>query len=226
MPVCTKCFIDKPIDQYAIDKQPNKVYRKRYCLDCFRKQAREWKAKNRITKKIMDDPNYKQCSSCMIYKLLDEFYLSHSKKPVKMCKPCYKEYHANKVQEKFRENGGKDQYYKEPNRYTTQEQKDQVFMVMKACGWIFDEDKGIWNKPKIKEDGVFINFEPSNKPKRKSPTPGGGRKVKKGVWNSVDKIIELLGQGYTYNDVADTFECSHTLIRLVVSTYRNEKRPC
>jgi uncharacterized protein (DUF433 family) len=59
-----------------------------------------------------------------------------------------------------------------------------------------------------------------NKPKRVS-TPGGGRKIKKGVWNNVENIIKLLEQGHSYRDVADTYCCSHTLIRSVVSNYRN-----
>ena len=225
MPICSKCNIDKPIDQYSLDKQPNKVYRKKYCIDCFRKQARDWKAKNRISKKIKEDQNYKQCSDCMEFKFLNEYYLSHAGSPVKKCKVCYKKYHADKVQDKFRENGGKDQYYKEPNRYTTQEQKDQVFMVMKALGWIYDESTGIWNKPGLKENGVFINIIPTDKPKRKSPAVPHGRKIKSGVWNNQDKIVKMIEEGYTYNDVADTFDCSHTLIRLVVSKYKDEQKP-
>jgi uncharacterized protein (DUF433 family) len=94
---------------------------------------------------------------------------------------------------------------------------------MEAFGWIFDEPTGIWNKPGVKENGLFINMVFENKPKRLS-TSGGGRKIKKGVWNNVDKIIKLMEEGHTYDDIADIFDCSHTLIRTVVTKYRNEKR--
>ena len=167
--------------------------------------------------------NHKQCSSCMEYKHLIDFYLSHTKNPVKVCKICHKKYYRKKVDEKISMNGGSSRYYDEPNRYFDDEQKKQVFSVMKALGWIFDEPTGIWNKPGVKENGVFINMVLENKPKRPA-TPGGGRKIKKGVWNSVDKIMKLIEEGHSYSDIAEIFCCSHTLIRLVVTNYKNGQK--
>jgi transposase len=176
---------------------------------------------------VIPDDNTKQCSTCMEYKTLDNYYLSHSGKPVKMCKVCYKKYHRDKVEHKFKENGGKDHYYKDPDRYTTQEQRDQVFMVMETLSWTYKD--GVWFKKGIKEliDGniVWPNITPTVKKERKTRQTNMGRKIKSGVWNNTDKIVKFIEEGYTYFDVADIFDCSHTTIRTVVSRYRNEKKP-
>ncbi len=162
--------------------------------------------------------NTKQCATCMEYKTYDNYYLSHTGKPVKMCKPCYVKYHRDKVEDKFRENGGKDQYYKEPDRYTTQEQKDQVFMVMEALGWTYTD--GVWWKEGIKDKNkVWTNIVPTVKKERKIRQTNMGRKIKSGVWNNTDKIVKLIEEGYTYFDVADVFDCSHTTIRSTNKPY-------
>jgi hypothetical protein len=98
-------------------------------------------------------------------------------------------------------------------------------MVMELLGWIFDERTGIWNKPGVKENGVFINIVPVVKKERKVRQTNMGRKIKSGVWNNTERIVKLIEEGYTYFDVADVFDCSHTTIRSVVTRYRNEKKP-
>ena len=113
---------------------------------------------------------YKICSSCLLDKPVDEFYLSRAGNPVKMCKECYVEYHVQKNREKKEDKGGSDHYYKTPNKYTSDIQKRQVFMVMEVCGWIFDSSTGVWNKPGVKENGVFINNTNCKEGKKETST--------------------------------------------------------
>jgi transposase len=228
MSICNKCKIDQPKDKFETyyHSTRKKFYTRKICTPCMRIGYNKYKFKVKQEKLLIDiqnNPDYKQCCNCMEYKLLPEFYISATKKAVKMCKPCYVKHYKEKAQQKMEENGGRDNYYKEPNRYTSTEQKKQVFLVMEALGWIFDESTGIWNKLGIKENGVFINMVLENKPKRIYPSRGG-RKIKSGVWNNTDKIIKLVEEGHTYDDIADIFDCSHTLIRTVVTQYRNEKK--
>lgn len=225
--VCSKCKVDCPIEKFDtyFHSTKNKHYTRRICNPCMRLGYREYKLKiksQQIPVPVIPD-NHKQCSTCMEYKHLTDFYLSHAKNPIKICKICHKKYYRKKVDEKISMNGGSSSYYSDPNKYFDNEQKEQVFSLMVSFGWIFDESTGIWNKPGVKENGVFINMVLQNKPKRVS-TPGGGRKIKKGVWNSIDKIMKLIEEGHSYSDIADIYCCSHTLIRSVVSNYRNEKR--
>lgn len=225
--VCSKCKVDCPIEKFDtyFHSTKNKHYTRRICNPCMRLGYREYKLKiksQQIPVPVIPD-NHKQCSTCMEYKHLTDFYLSHAKNPIKICKICHKKYYRKKVDEKISMNGGSSSYYSDPNKYFDNEQKEQVFSLMVSFGWIFDESTGIWNKPGVKENGVFINMVLQNKPKRVS-TPGGGRKIKKGVWNSIDNIMKLIEEGHSYSDIADIYCCSHTLIRSVVSNYRNEKR--
>jgi hypothetical protein len=172
---------------------------------------------------IPDD--WKQCYECMVYQPLDNYYLNKNGNHIKRCKNCHVKLNREKVQDKIEMSGGANSYYKQPNRYWDEEQRKNVFMVMEALGWIFDEPTGIWNKPGVKENGVFINMVFDNKPKRKRPSVPHGRKIKSGVHNNIDKIVKLIEEGYTYNDVADTYDCSHTTIRTIVTNYRNGKKP-
>jgi Mor family transcriptional regulator len=171
---------------------------------------------------IENNPDYKKCIDCNEYKLLDEYYLSATRQAVKRCKSCYVIYYKNKVEDKMEMKGGSDHYYKEPNKYTSEIQKSQVFMVLELLGWEFDGE--VWNKNGLKENGVFINIIPTVKRQIKKSAVPHGRKIKSGVWNNQEKIVQLINEGHLYRDVAEVYDCSHTLIRLVVSKYRNEKR--
>ena len=237
MKICNKCKNEREDNQYEtyFHSTRGKHYTRKICSHCMREGCRLHKRNKKLEKQIpqqipvpvIPDDNTKQCSTCMEYKTLDNYYLSHSGKPVKMCKVCYKKYHRDKVEHKFKENGGKDHYYKDPDRYTTQEQRDQVFMVMETLSWTYKD--GVWLKKGVKEiingNIVWLNINPIVKKERKTRQTNMGRKIKSGVWNNTDKIVKFIEEGYTYFDVADIFDCSHTTIRSVVSRYRNEKKP-
>ena len=170
--VCSKCKIDVPIEKFDtyFHSTKNKHYTRRICKPCMRIGYREYKSKiksQQIPVPVIPD-NHKQCGTCNEYKHITDFYLSHAKNPVKMCKTCYKKYHRGKVDEKISINGGSSSYYADPNKYFDDEQKEQVFSLMKAFGWIFDKSTGIWNKPGVKENGVFINMILENKPKERT----------------------------------------------------------
>ena len=225
--VCNKCKVDYPIEKFDtyFHSTKNKHYTRKICNPCMRIGYREYKSKvksQQIPVPVIPD-DWKQCSDCMEYKPLDNYYLNKNGNHIKRCKECHVVMNRKKAVEKMELNGGRDLYYKEPNRYIDDQQRNQVFMIMEALGWIFDESTGVWNKPGIKENGQFVNFTLLNKPKKRASI-GGGRKIKKGVWNSVDKIVKMIEEGYTYDDVAETFCCSHTLIRLVVTKHRNGEK--
>ena len=225
--ICNKCKIDQPVEKFDtyFHSNRNKHYTRKICNPCMKIGYNQYKLKiksQQIPVPVIPD-DWKQCSDCKEYKPLDKFYLNANGNHIKRCKVCHGVLYKGWKHDKLTMNGGSSSYYQEPNRYYDNEQKEQVFSVMKAFGWIYDEGTGIWNKPGVKENGVFINMVLQNKPKR-AATPGGGRKIKKGVWNSIDNIMKLIEEGHSYSDIADIYCCSHTLIRSVVSNYRNEKR--
>jgi len=227
--ICNKCKVDYPIEKFDtyFHSSKNKHYTRKICNPCMRIGYREYKlkVKSQQTPVPVIPDDWKQCCDCMVYQPLENYYLNKNKNHIKRCKECHGKMYREYKNQKLIDTGGADSYYKEPNKYWDEEQKKNVFMVMEALGWIFDEPTGIWNKPGIKENGVFINIISTDKPKRKRPSVPHGRKIKSGVWNNTDKIVKLIEEGYTYNDVADTFDCSHTTIRLVITKYRNGEKP-
>ena len=229
MSVCTRCKLEREESQYETywHSTKQKFYIRKICNPCMREAYRQYKFKVKQKKLIENNPDYKQCKKCEDYKPLDGFYLSATKNPVGMCKTCYNAYHSNRVQDKMEDQGGPSHYYSAPDKYTSETQKSQVFMVMKALGWYYtkaDDGIGVWNKTGIKENGIFINLVPSNKKKKKRPAVPHGRKLNDKVWGSAEKIYKLYEEGYNYNQIAEEYNCSHTTIRSVVKEYRNEKR--
>ena len=226
MKVCNKCKVernDNEFDKYWHSTR-QQFYIRGICNPCMKEGYRQYKLKvkqDKLLKDIENNPDYKKCVDCNEYKLLQEYYLSATRQALNRCKSCYVTYYKNKVKDKMEMKGGLDSYYKEPNKYTSETQRSQVFMVMELLGWEFDGQ--VWNKSGLKENGVFINIIPTEK-KRKRVSVPHGRKIKSGVWKNQEKIVELIEEGHTYKDVAEVYDCSHTTIRLVVSKYRNEKR--
>jgi len=229
MSVCTKCKLEREESQYEKywHSTKQKFYIRRICNPCMREGYRQYKLKLKQKKFIENSPDYKQCKKCMEYKTVDGFYLSASKNPVGMCKICYNLYHRDKVKDKLEMDGGSAHYYSAVDKYTSDIQREQVFMVMKALGWYYvmgEDGVGVWNKSGIKENGIFINFIPSNKKKKKRPEVPHGRKVNDKVWGNAEKIYKLYEEGYNYKDIAEEYNCSHTTIRSVIKEYCNEKR--
>lgn len=238
MPVCSKCSIDKPIDQYAIDKQPNKIYRKRYCNDCFRKQSRDWKKQNRVKKKQLIElpqpkeiiepvvlelqPGYKICFTCNEIKSFEQYYHSRYGTAAKNCKSCVSEKSKATIKEKTRQNGGSERVPHPPNEYADEEQKEQTFWVMKLMGWTYN-DNGVWSKEGFKDKNkVWYKFEEKVKPKRPANI-NGGRKILP-VHKKVNEVIQKHKEGYGFYDLAYIYECSHTTIRKIINNHNDEAR--
>ena len=107
MKVCNKCKIereDNEFDKYWHSTR-QQFYIRGICNPCMREGYRQYKFKIKEQERLKDienNPDYKQCTECMDYKLLGEFYLSGTKKPVKMCKECHVIYYKNKVKKKWK----------------------------------------------------------------------------------------------------------------------------
>lgn len=245
MPVCTKCNIDKPQDQYYVEERWGKLYYKKYCLDCFRKQSRDWKARNKLKKQqmidipqqeeiiqpvvpelkpdVLDDMEGKVCYDCGEWKPLSQFHKQTQKTKTytyRNCKPCY-----SKKQNK----GMLDRdpftslYRPKPNEYYNEYQKEKVFDVMKALGWIFDEATGVWNKPGLKENGIFLNVIPDKKIIRKKTYHGNTPVKHNRLMANMEQILKYREEGHTFEELEDIYGCSHTTIRRAVKEYKYEQ---
>jgi hypothetical protein len=167
MPVCNKCQLDKPDNQYSLERNKGRIYRKKYCIDCFRKQSRNWKArkKNKPEESFQsfeNNPEYKKCTMCNTYKVaLVDFYRHKNNNYVyNNCKECQRkrELEKRKIEreEKFSNNGGSERVPVKPNTYFDKYQKAQTFEFLQILGWTFNEETSMWYKPGIKDiNGEF-----------------------------------------------------------------------
>jgi hypothetical protein len=180
MIVCNKCNIEKPIDQYFKEtrKDNGKTYIKKYCNDCFRKQSRDWKRNNRISKtrqleidkeeqrvKHLLINGAKNCSICNELKLPDEYY-SHRT----MCKDCVRHIEREKdrvereERDRQREIDGISNK-RVPNKagdFADELQRRSTHEFLTLLGWSYNPDNKIYYKEPIKSaTGFWRGIEPN-----------------------------------------------------------------
>lgn len=89
----------------------------------------------------------KRCCTCKIVKPLDKFYNNKRSKDGKCteCIECTDEKDKRYFFENYYENDHRCK--PNPNEYYSEFERNAVFEIMEALGWIFNEKNGIWYKP-------------------------------------------------------------------------------
>ena len=106
----------------------------------------------------MDNPNYKKCRTCNIWKEKIYYYTSTGNGHTTFldCKECLqlKEREKARVErlEYLAENGGSSRVISKCNQYVDEYQKQATFNILIALGWTFNEEKGVWWKAGIKDE--------------------------------------------------------------------------
>jgi hypothetical protein len=243
MKQCTKCRIEKELNQFQTywhsTQQKNRT--RGECTECYYKQKNE---RQRLRRKeanliqvsikpeivqpvqpelqpaiLENNPNYRKCKTCEEYKELDKFYKqTKSRKNFLDCKSCMNkaEYKKYKLVRKknLEENGGSLRRYEKPNRWVDEYQREATHNILKAIGWSFNEDNGIWWKEGIKtSDGVFINIKQVERVNRRfifGEYPERIRSEKqKEMFN---EMVQLRLKGYSFQSIADKLGISDTTV--------------
>ena len=207
--ICSKCKIDKELDCYQVywHSKVNKHYRRKECTTCFYDQKNKRKKEKRLKMKDPDyiyknNPDYKKCSRCSTWNKIEDF-LAKTNHKYSYCHQCRiieaREIYANKLVE----NMGGEKYYIQPNTYSNDLQKTAVFNIMKALNWKFNEEKGIWYKPGIKDkNNKWSNIKPT-KPNKfifiRTP-------------EIVEKMVSMRKKGKTKFEIATAFNCGATTV--------------
>ena len=245
MPVCTKCSIDKLLDQYFKEERWGKIYYKKYCLVCSKKQIKEWKLRNKLKKKeLIQLPQpkeiiqpvvpelqpevlevtdgYKECCYCKEIKPLTNFYHSPKGTPFKNCKKCHVKHYREKIVENNKDKGGSERVSYYPNTYVDKYQKEQTFWLMELLGWTYTD--GIWWKEGIKDkNNNWTNIVKTTKPKTKKVNNNSGGRKMLPVHKKVDEVIRDYNKGINFYELGDIYDCSHTTIRKLIKDYYDEK---
>jgi hypothetical protein len=190
---CNKCNIEKENDKFQTywHSTHQKHHTRKQCTECFYNQRNERKRLKRKESKLIELPtpieiiqpvvtelepevsidyssNYKKCNTCHEVKPVEQFYFQSRKSGQRFnrCAECEIEKDRLYREKERKEQGGAIRVYSKPNTYNDEYQKDATFKIMKAYGWIFNENNGIWWKPGIKdENGIFFNLKPTSKRK-------------------------------------------------------------
>jgi hypothetical protein len=183
---CNKCKIEKEVNQFQTywHSTQQKHHIRKQCTECYYKQRNERRRLKRKEAKLIEvfipteiiqpevpelQSEVKKCNTCHEVKPIDAFYLQSRKdgKRFNRCAACEIEKDRLYRENERREQGGAIRVLTQPNTYNDEYQKDATFKIMKAYGWIFNEEKGMWWKPGIKnEDGTFVKVIPKKKKTR------------------------------------------------------------
>lgn len=234
---CHKCGIEKEdnhFQKYWHSTQKKHRIRKE-CTECFYKQRNERRRFKRLQNKeliklsiptdiilphvpelepeVLQDE--KKCNTCGKIKNLQQFY--KSKKCTKGRANCCIECEINKEKEEREleliENGGSLLISPKPNQYKDKYQKELVFQFLPLCGWIFNEENGIWYKPGFKdENGNFINIR-----KRKKILPR-----KKLTKEQIDNIYSLKSKGYKPKYISEALDINQMTVYNAIKRIENE----
>jgi hypothetical protein len=242
--ICTKCFVDKPVEEYEtyFHRPQNKHRTRKYCKSCFKEQKRKYKESIRM-KKIIEpevqeleievinpfstNPDYKLCRTCQEYIHKDGYYNYKTRgvvyKEFLDCKKCINKKESLKRkgerQERKETGGGSSRVRTDVGTWEDDYQKEQTYQVMKALGYTYSEECGHFLKPGVKElvEGELIF------PKVKS------KKIYTSSINLNDKqreeIIELYfsSKDWSYTRLAKKYHVSTSTIFKIVKKVKNGK---
>lgn len=207
--ICNKCNIDKELDKFQVywHSTHQKSYRRKHCTDCLNANRVKRRKEQKLLKNdpdyiFKDNPNYRKCYRCHSYNELSQYYAKTGHK-YSYCLDCRTKESREDASKYMVETMGGLHFYQTPNKYYNDLQKESVFNIMKALNWQFNEEKGIWFKPGLKDENnnwVKINKNASSKGKFRV-TP-----------EIVEKAISLRKKGKTKLDIAIELNCGETSV--------------
>ena len=166
-------------------------------------------------KELEPEVLYIKCKLCGIEKLKKDYYPKNKA----TCRACCIERRIN--QKSVINNGTRWMVPQEVGKYECDEQFDELSNLMISMGWIYEpngtnELNGTWYKPGFKDkdknfyiDGKIINNTPKViKPLRKVYHAGQSK-----LDGYEEEILDYRKEGYTFEDIADIYNCSHTTVR-------------
>ena len=244
MKICSKCNVEKELDQY--EKYYHSTQKKErirgYCKSCFRQQQKIVKQNIRnkkITQPVEDmtQPEvlpieydtsiYKLCVGCDEWKVMDIDFYRYSKKSCnKKCKKCENKERSDRYHQELEDKGGHDMCPQRPGIYSDHYQQEQTEGFLTALGWTKSEE-GIWWKEGFKTAGGIWLKNNGRKKKRAFDVP----RIDKGVIRGLrvpkeiqDGIIEMYKNNNKQIEIVKKLHVCKQTIRKVITNYQNQLR--
>ena len=228
---CSKCNIDKPVDQYAtyFHSTQQKIRTRKICNPCFKEQKKQYRESIKMKEIVQpvtpeleiepiidysSNPDYLKCIVCEEWKeIKEDYYLAKGGRPIyKRCKECQKEMDRQRSSNKLKDNGGSLMIGQKPGVFFDEYQRQNTFELMTLFGYLYDKETGIWYKPGVKE---IVNGKPVFL-KVKKRLHGTPKKINKEM---IYKIIELKQNNYTYASIARKLKISETSVQRYLNIY-------
>ena len=244
MKMCSKCKVEKELDQFQkywhSTQQKERI--RGYCISCFYEQKRLYKEsikKEKIIPPVEDIPQpaileteydtdiFKLCKECQEWKLIDTDFYRHSKKfPNARCKDCEREIEKQKYYDEIEQNGGHDRCPVKVGVYADRFQQEQTETFLTALGWK-KNDSGTWWKEGFKtEEGIWVKhngLKRGYKPREERNDKG----VIRGLRVPADiqlGIIDMYKEGSLQKDIIQKYSVCKQTIRKVVTNYLNQSK--
>jgi hypothetical protein len=232
-----------------------KHYTRNICYDCMNKQTKQYKLRikeqkqrlkeerlkmiellteqNKVEPVVLElivedfskNPNYKSCTMCTKYKLLEEFY--HNKNTGyyhSRCKVCHLQYSSGKLndyyEEKYKTKGGSERVLRKAGQFVDIYQEEQTSWLLDLIGW--KKDGEVWVKEGIKKvvDGKIVWDKIPIKEKvitlRKTRTVI--------TQDDIKDIVKLRSDGLLIREITQIYKCSSTTIRrILIESYEKTR---
>ena len=204
--------MDKELNNFQVYLHSirKKHYTRKECTECMYNQR---KKKTSLMKDpdyiYKDNPNYKKCYRCTTWKVI-ESYLAKSGYKYSYCYECRSQENKEDLLKNKISSMGGERYYDQPNKYYNNLQKTAVFNIMKVLNWKFNEEKGIWYKPGIKDkNNKWVNVSKNNIKKQKF----------KSTTKIVEKIIFMRKKGEKIFNIALECNCGETTVGSILKKH-------
>ena len=235
--ICSKCSIDKTETDFSsyFHSTQNKLRVRKICKSCFNEQKRNYRESIRNKKIIQPvedltpiepiidippSPDFKKCTVCKEWKHFEQYYFHQKEKGIRFadCIDCHKEKDKIARQKHLIENGGSDRILKYPNQYVDEHQRKQVFEVMIALGYTFNEEYETWVKEgvvSIKDGKPYFHFLKYTG----STNRGRGKKIPQA---HKDRIMFYRKKGYSMGKISRITGVSDSAICKILKEYENK----
>ena len=249
--ICSKCNIDKEVDQYAtyFHSKQNKLRTRRICKSCFNHQKsiyRESIKKEKIIEpvpvsviptpihrptpipepfvetKVFIDMDTKVCSKCFEDKPYSEFYIhSQTKKPFSRCKRCELDGDSERYRQQIEDEAGSTRVLSKVGQWVDEYQRENVEGFLKVLGWKHNGQH--WYKEGVRsgEDGIWERMRGMKKYRK--PMTRNSPSVTDRLRTQIEDIIKLRDAGETLQTIASIYNTSVPTLYKVMNEYYEKK---
>ena len=222
MKVCSKCKVEKELDQYEsyFHSSQQKTRTRGYCKKCMNKQKKAYKLKLKgiettptyepeLPEHLKYPKLYKKCNKCGEYKFKETEFYKNKTKQFGACRVCVRVKDKTDHRQMMEDKGGSDKILIKPNEYFDDIQKSQTFEFLALLGYLYDEATGIWHKPGVK---IIVDNKPvflKVKKNSRKYIPSNNKPLNR---EQIESIKKLYQKGFNFNQISKQLDLGYSKV--------------